>query len=175
MLLMLIILYIGLTMVNNICITASGTTTEEIWKEVRSQLGPTNVDDPNMVELYNHDLQEYTDWISGHGSVPFDKWLIWRIRVGTSRYGNLPKDKERDGKIGHCWAPCPYSTQSTELRTRHLLRLSDSDSLPIKVDHTSGGITYYMTTSARGSLWGYECSYIGCTHYILNGQKYFFT
>jgi len=162
-------------MTNNYCVTVSGTTIEEMWREIRSQLGPTNVNDPNMAELYTQDLQEYNDWISTNEAVPFDKWLLWRIRVGTIRYGNLPKNKKHDGKVGHCWAPCPYSTQSTELRTRHLLRLSENDPLPIKIDHSNNGVTYFMKTSSRGGVWGYECSYIGCTYYILNGKKYFFT
>jgi len=161
-------------MARNFCITVSGTSNIDVWKEIRRELGPTDVDNPDMLTLFNEDLQEYTDWTSTHPGIPFDKWLIWRIRIGTVRYGNLPKNKIRDGKVGHCWAPCPYSTQSSDLRTRHLLGLSDSDPLPPKVDHTIGDTTYFMGTAFQGR-WGYECTYIGCVHYILNGKKYFFT
>lgn len=156
------------------CITVSGTTNQEMWQEIRDVLGPTPALLPELLDLMNDDIAEYNDWIAEYGTVPFDKWLIWKLRVGTDRYGNLPEDKKLDGKDGHCWQPCPYSTQCSDNRTRMLLKLSDSDPLPTKVDHTNGGTTYFMRTSARGSRWGYECNYVGCTHFILNGQKYFY-
>jgi len=156
------------------CITVSGTTNEEIWKEIRSLVGGTNVGTDSEV-LMNSEINDYNLWVADNWPVSFDKWLIWRIRIGTTSYGNLPRDKKHDDKVGHCYAPCPYSIQSTDLRTRHLLNLTEIEALPTKVDHEIAGTTYYMKTSSRGSKWGFECTYIGCTHYILYGKKYFYT
>lgn len=153
------------------CITVSGTTNEEMWYEIADVLGPTlsNRDD-RMVD----DIAAYDAWVALNGSVPFDKWLIWKYRVGTDRYGNLPEDKKYDGKNGHCWNPCPYSTQCSDLKTRLMLGLDNTDPLPTKTDHTLGNTTYYMRTSSRGPRWGFECTFSGCTHYIVEGQKYFY-
>jgi len=156
------------------CITVSGTTNEEMWKEICSVLGPTNVDDPSVVPLMNSDIAAYDAWVVIYGVVPFDKWLIWKYRIGTDRFGNLPENKKNVDKVGHSWCTCPYSNQSTDLRTRHLLGLGDSDPLPTKIDHTISNTTYYMRTVSRGARWGYECSYPGCTYFILNGEKYFY-
>ena len=155
------------------CITVSGTTNEEVWREIRSILGPTNIDTSVAIDRMNNEISYYNDWVSENGYVPFDKWLIWFIRIGTTRYGNLPEDKK--GKdVGHCYAPCPYSTQSTDLRTRHMLNLKSGDPLPTKVDHEVGGVTYYMKTGVRGNKWGYECTFPGCTYFITNGNNYFY-
>lgn len=156
------------------CITVSGTTNEEMWYEIRDVLGPTPSTGGHSDAVLAEDLADYDEWVAINGSVPFDKWLIWKLRVGTIRYGQLGADKKQDGKTGHCWAPCPYSTQSRDVRTRHMLGLGTSDPLPTKVDHTLGGTTYYMKTSARGARWGYECTYPGCTYFILNSQNYFY-
>ncbi len=159
------------------CITVSGTTNEEIWREIRSVLGGKNIG-PDSVPLMESEIADYGDWQieTGNSIVTFDKWLLWRIEIGTTSYGNLPRDKKHDGKKGHCWAPCPYSTQSSDLRTRHMLGLSSTDPLPVKVDHESMGITYYMTTASKVSKWGFECPYNGCTYFIATlGNKYFYT
>jgi hypothetical protein len=151
----------------------AGTTNEEMWFEITAQLGPTtNVSGWEV--LRDEYIAEYTSWTTTNGMVPFDKWLIWRYKIGTAWYGNLPKNKTNDGKIGHCWMPCPYSTQSDDLRTRLSLNLSDTDLLPTKVTHEAGGIVHYMTTKGKGPRWGFECPYIGCTHFILTGEKYFY-
>jgi hypothetical protein len=156
------------------CISVSGTTNQEIWKEVRYSLGQRFLDDPDYLPLMLGDIDKYNNWVSSNGYVPFDKWLYWFIKVGTDRYGNLPKNKVHDNKVGHCWAPCPYSTQSSDLRTKHLLGLSETDPIPTKVDHENSGVVYYMKSTVRGSVWGFECTYIGCTYFILNGKKYFY-
>jgi len=160
---------------HNRCVTVSGTTNEEIWQEIRLQLGPTNVTSSAAVTLMNSQIAEYNTWVSTNGSVPFDKWLLWYINIGTTNYANLPKDKKHDGKVGHCYAPCPYSTQATALKTRHLLGLTAEDVLPTKVTHEVMGVTYYMKTANRGSRWGFECTYDGCSHYIITGERYFYT
>lgn len=156
------------------CITVSGTTNQEMWREIRDVLGPTPPTTSGIEVVMNSDIAEYNTWVADYGSVPFDKWLIWKLRVGTDRYGNLPADKKQDGKVGHCWNSCPYSTQSSDLRTRIKLGLEDTDPLPTKTDHTIGDTTYFMRTVARGARWGYECSCPSCAYFILNGQKYFY-
>jgi len=160
------------------CITTSGTIDQQ-WEQIRDVLGPTPANIPSLTGvsgLREIDKAAYYDWeaIPQNNGKPFDKWLIWKIRVGTDRHGNLPADKKLDGKVGHCWAPCPYSTQSSDLRTRHLLGLDSSDPLPSKTDHSSGGTTYFMQNIVRGSRWGYECTYPACNYYIDNGKKYFY-
>jgi len=100
---------------------------------------------------------------------------IWRKIYGTDYYGNLPQHLQYT-HVGHCWAPCPYSTQATELRTRHLLGLSDSDPLPTKVDHTgTDNKIYYLITENKGPIWGYECTFDNCPYYLTNGERYFYT
>lgn len=160
---------------NRHCVAVSGTTDIEIWKEVRSQLGQLDVESVGAVSIMTAEINDYNAWVIANGPVPFDKWLIWLIRIGTTNCGNLPTNKIHDGKVGYCYAPCPYSTQSSDVRTRHLLHLGIGDPLPTKVDHEQTGITYYMKTAARGNKWGFECTYIGCTHYILTGENYFYT
>jgi hypothetical protein len=157
------------------CITVSGTTLEEIWQEVSIVTGPVPSGAQDCIDLMNTEIAEYNVWTAENKLVPFDKWLIWKRRVGTKDYGNLPADKKRLDKVGHIYAPCPYSTQSSDFKTTRLLGLTEGESLPTKVDHSVGGVTYYMKTASRGSKWGYECTFPGCPHYILTGQHYFFT
>lgn len=157
------------------CITVSGTTNEEIWKEISLHTGPTNIEAPHVLDRMYADIVEFEAWVFENKQVPFDKWLLWKRRIGTSDYGNLPADKKRLDKVGHCYAPCPYSTQSSDLRTTHLLGLETGEALPTKVDHSVDGVTYYMKTASRGSKWGFECTHIGCPYYLLTGQRYFFT
>ena len=123
----------------------------------------------------NKEIAEYEDWVLVNKEIPFDKWLLWKRRIGTSEYGNLPLDKKHFNKVGHCYAPCPYSSQSGDIRTRHLLGLSDADALPTKVDHSIGNVIYYMKTASIGSKWGYVCTYPGCPYYLSTGKHYFFT
>ena len=96
----------------------------------------------------------------------------WEALYGTEAFGNLPQYKV-NGHVGHCYAPCPYSTQSTDLRTRHLLKLSDMDELPLKVGHVGDDSKeYFMKTAFRGS-WGFECTYSGCPYLLSTGISYF--
>ena len=119
---------------------------------------------------------DYDFWYQHHKSTPFERFLEWRYRYGTTALNNLPQHK-RQTHIGHCWAPCPYSTQSPELRTRHMLGLSNTDPLPSRVDHTDSltDKVWYMSTGNNGSAWGYRCEYPGCPHYLESGQYYFYT
>ena len=157
------------------CPTVTGTTNEEMWAEIRIHFGISSTTSSGALSLRAEDLAEYSDWVINNWDVPFDKWFIWRLSHGTASYGNLPRDKKHEGKVGHCYTPCPYSTQSTDLRTRHLLGLDMDAVLPAKVTHELGDTTYYMKTAARGSKWGFECTYPGCPYFILTGKRYFFT
>lgn len=97
----------------------------------------------------------------------------WKKLYGTDNFGNLPQYKATQHK-GKSFAPCPYSTQSPELRTRHMLNLTMSGTLPLTVDHTgSDGIVYYMKTNSRVS-WGYECTFSGCPYLLSTGLPYFY-
>lgn len=98
----------------------------------------------------------------------------WEAMYGTDAYGNLPQHKVTEHE-GHCWQPCPYSTDTTDERTRALLRLAPTDPLPTKVDHVdANGRVYNMATNSRGPRWGYECTFDNCPYYLANGVRYFF-
>jgi len=94
---------------------------------------------------------------------------IWRIMYGTESYGQLPQDK-KDDHVGHCYAPCPFSTQSSDGRTTSMV----GEPPPYtKIDHTAGdGRVNYMKTMYRGG-WGYECTYSGCPYLLAEGKRYF--
>jgi hypothetical protein len=97
----------------------------------------------------------------------------WRALYGTEYEGNLPQYKATQ-HVGKSFSPCPYSTQSPDLRTRHMLNLTMSGTLPLKVDHTgSDSILYYMKTDNRG-VWGYECTFSGCPYLLSTGIPYFY-
>lgn len=97
----------------------------------------------------------------------------WAKIVGTTSYGNLPEYKVNE-HVGHCYAPCPYSTQATDLKTRHLLNISISGTLPVKVPHIdSNGVEYFMETTYLGG-WGYLCTYSGCPYLLDTGSNYFY-
>ena len=92
---------------------------------------------------------------------------------GTTYIGNLPQYKVFD-HVGHCYAPCPYDVDATDIRTRHLLNISTSGTLPLKVAHIGDdGKHYYMKTDNRGS-WGYICTYSGCPYALSTGRPYFY-
>jgi len=97
----------------------------------------------------------------------------WHKLYGTDNFGNLPAYKVLD-HVGHCYAPCPYSLQATDLRTRHLLGLSATDSLPLKVAHVgSDNKEYFMRTAFSGD-WGFECTFSGCPSLLSTGFPYFY-
>ena len=90
----------------------------------------------------------------------------WDQLYGTEVVGNLPQHKKNQ-HVGHCWAPCPYSTQCSDLRREHL-NVTDAPN-----DHTAGGKVHYMTTSCRNK-WGFECTFDSCPYYVANGRRYFY-
>lgn len=110
--------------------------------------------------------------IYGYLPSPQEKWEYMH---GTDAYGNLPQYK-KDQHVGHCYAPCPYSTQSPALRSFHMLG-NDFD-LNERYNHTdANGIIYYMETTSKGSKWGFECTFNGCPYLTLpenDETKYFY-
>jgi len=115
--------------------------------------------------MYNTDLAAWQARILGGHNEPFERFLQWQYQIGTTMYGNLPQHKKHD-HVGHCWMPCPYSTDSSAERSVTMLGFS----VGTKVDH---GI-YYMKTQARGSVWGYECTFDSCPYYIGENIRYFY-
>lgn len=95
----------------------------------------------------------------------------WRNIVGTDNYGNLPEYK-KSNHVGHCWKPCPYSTDTPDELTRLLLNIPQTDPLPTKNDHTHNGVTYYMNNAYRGG-WGFVCTFDGCPYYLSTGERFF--
>lgn len=134
-----------------------------------------NIDDPRDVsddayiaDFVKYDAQfteDYNTWVATRSGTDFERWLQWQYEVGTTMYGNLPQWK-KDQHEGHCWMPCPYSTDSSDERSENML-----GSVPTKVDHGE----YYMATASKGSSWGFECTYSGCPHLLTNGTRYFYT
>lgn len=98
---------------------------------------------------------------------------IWKKSFGTESYGNLPEYKVNQHE-GHCYAPCPYSTQATDMRTRHMLGITTSGTLPTKVLHMDENSREYFMKTSNGGGWGYECTYSGCPHLIDEGRPYFY-
>lgn len=87
--------------------------------------------------------------------------------------GNFPQYKVNN-HTGKCFAKCPYSTQAEDLRTRHMLGISISGTLPNKVLHIdANGREYFMKTDHRGA-WGYTCTFSGCPYLLETGQPYFY-
>lgn len=161
--------------IRNYCITVSGTTNEAMWKEIRTVIGPVPTDDQPSIDLMMADILEYDDALVEHGIlVPFDKWLIWKLTVGTSLYGNLSPNKKRKDKVGHSYAPCPYDTSCSDSRSMALLEIDNIGSLPTKILHEIGTKHYFMRTAARGNKWGYECTFPGCPFHTTNNKNYFY-
>lgn len=158
------------------CISTVSGTNREKWNYVRSLYfgNYTEIravddearvaDEAALTILFNDDEDS---WSAKAPSKPFEKWLQWKYKHGTEAYGNLPQYKI-NVDVGHCHAPCPYSTEAADLRSEHML-----GSVPTKVTHTVGGITYYMETAYQGK-WGFKCVYDGCPYYLTNGVRYFY-
>lgn len=160
-------------------VTVSGTNREK-WDYVRAlyfgdyveSRTPTDAariaDEAALTALFNTDE---ANWLAGNPSKPFERWLQWKYELGTEAYGNLPQDKASQD-VGHCMSPCPYSTQSTDLRSEHMLGSVPTGALT-KVTHTAGGVTHYMVTAFEGK-WGFKCTYDGCPYYLTTGKRYFY-
>lgn len=159
----------------NYCITTIGVTKEEIWKEIRSVKGPVPLDgyQPH-IDLMMDDIAEYNNYLTSYGvGTPFKKWLLWKLETGSTIYGNFPENK-KFSHVGHCFSPCPYDSDCDEIRVRVLLGLTEADPLPVRVTHIVGTTSYFMETTNRGSKWGYQCTFPGCSFFLSTGTKYFY-
>ena len=111
----------------------------------------------------------------------------WEYIYGTEQTGNLPQFTKQH--IGNVYMPCPYSTQA----------IFDVSTLPLGweaqygpvdiyqrsqallgfvpdtlVDHTRGdGKVVYMSRHYSG-VWGYLCTFDGCSYYLENNKRYFY-
>lgn len=142
------------------------------WEDnciARSVTDPARVYDENKYDqMYSTD---YDAWQAHAPSAHFEKFLEWKYKYGTYIYGNLPQYK-KSHHVGHKWMICPYSTQSSEDRTKFILGIDDLDALPLQNDHG----TYYMKTASNGASWGFECTYANCPYFttINVGKKFFY-
>jgi hypothetical protein len=156
------------------CVEEYAGTYRQKWEYVKRFYGGLNAPSASLNAWFAEDYAAWQlDVASGRNSI-FEKWLQWKFMTGSVVYRNLPQ-WERDQHVGHCWAPCPYSTQSNAIRTRHMLGLSDADPLPTQNDHTGGdGRIIYLRTNSKGSLWGFECTFDNCPYYVANGERFFY-
>lgn len=156
-------------------INTTGMTDQEIWIAIRTEFGPVpDLSYQPHIDLMAEDLSQYLNYSAmSINPVSFKKWLLWKITTGSLVYGNLAEDTKND-HTGKCFSPCPYDTDCLDLRTRQMLKLSDTDALPAKVDHSAAGKHYYLEVKPRGAIWGYECTFSGCIYLLTKGKKYFF-
>ncbi len=97
----------------------------------------------------------------------------WEKIYGTESIGNLPTFKSNNHE-GRSYAPCPYSTQSPELRVRHMLNLTMSGTLPTRVNHVDeNGREYFMRMDYKND-WGMVCTFSGCVFLLDEGEDYFY-
>jgi len=125
------------------------------------------LDDNKYERTFYDDLLSWCTYMKGRpaGTI-FEKFLQWQYEIGTVMYGNLPQ-YNKNNHTGHCWMPCPYSTDSTDERTEAMLGFNVA-----KVDHGN----YYMITQSKGNVWGYECTSNSCPYYVGTGntKRYFY-
>ena len=155
------------------CIEEIVGTDREKWEYVKAYYGGMNGPADYLNTEFTNDWANWQADVAAGRNTIFEKWLQWRFETGSIYYGNLPH-WTKDQHVGHCYAPCPYSTQSVDQRTRSMLGLAPTDPLPTRNDHTSGGVVYYMKTEGKGSVWGFECTFDTCPYYTDNGKRYFY-
>jgi hypothetical protein len=164
------------------CVDIFDGTDRQKWNYVKNLYQPGyaidedgNWDDPRLPTdpAYEKDEIKYDDqyeedhdfWLTRYSNVPFEKWLQWKYERGTTMYGNLPQFKRNDHS-GHCWMPCPYSTDSSDERSETMLGFIPGT----RIDHGD----YFMQTTAKGSVYGWVCTYSGCPYLLTEGQAYFY-
>ena len=157
--------------------TIEGTNREK-WEYVRTfyfgdREETRDASDPARIEeelyLDTTFLEDQGEWTANYSHVPFEKFMQWYYEMGTYKYGNLP-DWKQDDHVGHSYATCPYDSASSDVRTRIMLGLEITDSLPTRNAHGD----YYLQTESRGSRWGYKCTFSGCPYYTTYGRRYFY-
>lgn len=132
------------------------------YVDSRELLDPARViDEQKYLVMFNTDLDAWSE----RGVGEFERFLQWQYERGTTIYGNLPQYKKSQHE-GHCWAPCPYSTDSSDARSETMLGFEPAT----KNDHD----IYYMKTDINGTKWGFTCTYSGCPYLITTGQQYFY-
>jgi hypothetical protein len=164
------------------CVTTFSGTDRQKWNYVKNLYQPSygiyengDIDDPREItdtsfvnDFATYDAQYAEDhaiWLTYYSHVIFEKWIQWKYEYGTEYYGNLAQYFRNDHE-GHCWMPCPYSTDSSDERSETMLGF-----VPVTTnDHGD----YFMQTTAYGNVWGYVCTYSGCPYLIANGKAYFY-
>lgn len=83
---------------------------------------------------------------------------------------DLELEHKKHQHVGNSWNPCPYSIQSSDIRSRAYLGAIPAG----KNDHTDDlGRIVYMRPIYKGD-WGYECTFSGCPYFQFYGTKYFY-
>lgn len=137
------------------------------WLDIRDHFGPSvSVGD----DLYVEDIGDWTAWaltnnVSALDVVKFGRWLIWKCSFGTTDYGRLPSSRRHD-HVGHCWAPCPFDSNTYDaIRSEVWLGYTPTS--------LSNHGNFYMKNAYSGR-WGLECTYSGCPYLIEHGRPYFY-
>lgn len=151
------------------CTTFRTDTRDNAWTDVRDHFGPRVA---IGTTIYTNDMNEWTIWANENGADPvtditkFGNWLVWKCSFGTTNYGNLAT-RVRDHEGVSC-VPCPYNS------TAHA---ADPDRAEIWLGFTPTSLVdhgdNYMRVAQRGSSWGWECTYSGCSYLLDNGTPYF--
>ncbi len=162
-----------------------GWTDRQKWNYVKNLYQPNYATDENgdesdaraiddearIADFVTWDGQYSADvliWSTFYSGKAFEKWLQWQYEIGTTAYGNLPQHK-KDYHDGHCWMPCPYSTDSIDDRSETMWDVNDDPTLT-KNDHGDS----YMQTDSNGTVWGWRCTYSGCPYEAAYNKPYFY-
>lgn len=110
----------------------------------------------------------------------------WEDLYGNTLEANLSQNVK--AHIGNIWKPCPYSTQAVIVLSEKYLSYQETYGaidihkyiksmlgvVPNLVDHTlSNGKVVYLKYAYRG-VWGFECTFPGCTYLAENNKRYFY-
>jgi len=149
--------------VKNLYMSSYGIDANGDYIDSRDLLDPARIaDEQKYILMFNADLAA---WQARGSAGEFERFLQWQYEYGTTIYGNLAQHK-KDQHDGHCWAPCPYSTASSDTRSENMLGFEPS----VKNDHG----TSYMQTDSNGTSWGFRCTYSGCPYLQSTGKQYFY-
>ena len=150
------------------CIEEISGTDREKWEYVVAHyaaIAPNDADEQFLTDWNNWQVD-----IDAGRDVIFEKWIQWRCQTGSVHYGNLPEFVKTQN-VGHCHAPCPYSTQSSAGRTRIMLGLDQTDPLPrpsqptaIRAVATTASSTGGRDTVPRRTWMQYRAHHTGKCH-----------